>query len=332
MISKTIGIGQDYTNLGAFFAAYPTISDDATLTIVGTVTETASTTFNYQTGKTLRITGSSGSVIELANYTVSYSVLASGVDIGTFILDNCYLKNGRISIRGNNNTTYFNAYVYNNFFRDADLYFIDTVGGCSMGTYAVYNNKFFITGATKAALTIETSPDWPPGVYMAYVENNSIYGGDHCIELITSGTAWTIRNNVLCNAVNADITADVSSVVTYANNADSDNSLPAHTGKLTGITSADFVSVDPDSSDFLRLANDGHKKLAASAEPVRGQAPLICQFTPDVEFDYGSMGALAYSGAAPTYATTDIEGNERPGEDGLYSIGCHEAQFQGWIE
>jgi hypothetical protein len=112
----------------------------------------------------------------------------------------------------------------------------------------------------------------------------------------TSGGRYNFKN---CATLNCGKTVGYNdwsggtNYTTYNNNADSDNSLPAHTGKVTGITSADFLSVDPASADFLKI--NTASKL----------------------YGVGSTDILSEN-------TSDIEGNPRPNALGLVSIGCYE--------
>lgn len=72
---------------------------------------------------------------------------------------------------------------------------------------------------------------------------------------------------------------------------------------------------------------DGRATQAGfTADRNRGAASLEVRFTSSIQYNPTSE-QLATTGAATTYATRDIAGNARPGADGAYSIGAHEAQY-----
>jgi hypothetical protein len=127
-------------------------------------------------------------------------------------------------------------------------------------------------------------------------ENISSQNCQECFNVVGSTTlAGTYKNCVGLKRDNASAKCFVGGFTynTFLNCADSDGSLPDHTGKITGITDADFLSVDPSSPNFLKID------------------------TTSALFGTGTTDILAEN-------TTDIEGNPRPNELGSVSIGAHE--------
>lgn len=91
----------------------------------------------------------------------------------------------------------------------------------------------------------------------------------------------------------------------------------------------EFISVDDTNPKFLYLRNSpGTRECVAAANPLRGNAPLSVNFSSNLVIERPGAGQLAAAGRATSYATTDIEGLPRPGEDGQYSIGAHEFQYE----
>ncbi len=114
------------------------------------------------------------------------------------------------------------------------------------------------------------------------------------------------------------------------NCADSDGTLAGGTDIQNNIVPADeFQSLDDTESNFLELKR-GEAEMVITANPRRGQAPLPVNFTANVEYRPGAT-VLGQSGIEPVYVgAVDISGEAIPGEDGLYSIGAHEQQYE-WI-
>jgi hypothetical protein len=161
-----------------------------------------------------------------------------------------------------------------------------------------YNNRIFCTGAGHGLFVGGNgSIYWSGSTKSKFIENCSIY---HDGEGVTPGsgvyflfgdsnTGWASFRNVFASKwYSAGYTTfDIK------NCADSDGSLTVGTGNVTAISSSDFVSVDPDSADFLKLSADSMLR------------------------NVGTTDIAAWN-------TLDFLGRPRPNYRGYASIGAHE--------
>ncbi len=136
------------------------------------------------------------------------------------------------------------------------------------------------------------------------IENCTMYGGTSGLTKGT-GTAWTraiIKNTVAAKNTTKDFNFTDLTGAAIINCADSDNSIASSganlTDNITGIVEGDFVSVDPDSDDFLKI---------------------------------GESSALYNKGTADISAwnTEDAKGDPRPTLLGVVSIGAYEIVISG---
>lgn len=85
-----------------------------------------------------------------------------------------------------------------------------------------------------------------------------------------------------------------------------------------------FISLDDTNENFLKLIA-GNVTAEGTADKSRGKAPLEVAFKSNINFNSPSI--LGKTGMKPTLQLKDISGNERPGDDNLYSIGAEELQY-----
>jgi hypothetical protein len=229
----------------------------------------------------------------------------------TAIVRNCYIRGfgtggtGGIGMRFPRETIYYQ--IYNT-----------RVWNCNQGYYL--------------NVTTGTVGTFPDRRYVencvAYLCNRGFFFTDNPTHLIT------FRNCVGAACTDAAYYLPVLGAEnpTFENCADDDGSLLYGSGIANNIVPADeFYSLNDGQRLFLGLANDGTKFLVITPTPDRGKAPLEVKFTGAPDFNYGSMGpVLPTGGTTPDYATTDLRGNARPGEDGKISMGVDEAIFS-WV-
>jgi len=109
------------------------------------------------------------------------------------------------------------------------------------------------------------------------------------------------------------------------NCADSDNSIPFGTNNLNNIIPAnEFVSLSDTNSRFLNF-DLGTLISVAVTNPDKGPEPLKVKFTSNANYTWPS-NHLYSSGIAPTLTTTDIA-EKIYGQYGNYPIGCHNAEM-----
>lgn len=200
---------------------------------------------------------------------------------------------------------------------DRTIYITDSATQLNISNCKIanVNNAFRVVNKYNAARTI--------------IENCSV---DDCNEagayfdLIT--LVATFRNVTITNSPPNDCWQ--GSLSYLYNCADDDGSMVASGATLidpqSNIVPADaFVSVDRTNPLWLKLPA-GSASAKGSASPVRGKAPLEVQFNSTLNFNSDSI--LGQTGMRPTLQQTDISGNERPGDDNLYSIGAEEIQYE----
>jgi hypothetical protein len=290
MINVILGTGGDYSNFGSFIDNNPTIADNYNLTISGTVTEVSSVSIPYENGYTLSIGGDiETSIWDLNSYSINWSRMASAVTIGTLNLSGCEIYDGQLNIFPANLSCTFNLVIHHNYFHNTGIYLTVAGGGMAQGSYLIYNNKFYDATTSKQILQIEASPYYTSNLL---IENNTFYKGSRCIKL-DNGDGWILRNNLTLSAATSNILFTNVVSLSYYSNGDSNNTWPDHTGYVSGVNSSNFISLDDTSDNFL-------KPLSSSATD------------------------LNISGASPVSALDDYDGNNRPGVDSYYSIGCYE--------
>ena len=171
-----------------------------------------------------------------------------------------------------------------------------------------------------------------PASMVNVIENMVVY---NCGVGIYAERLWdrftVFRNVVSCGCPTdwmliAGATPNAPEYQTTYNCADSDGTLLIGSNQIHNIVPADeFKSLDDTNSKFLFL-NDGSFNVGGIAVPERGRAPLKVQFTDQTEYSWPE-GVLASGGTEPTLTDTDIEGLDVPSPEGIYSIGCHQAQI-----
>jgi hypothetical protein len=219
------------------------------------------------------------------------------------------------------------------------------VGGLSDGVYIVSNCKMW--GVKPFGTTSGIEDDGGCGSQIencTIVGSGSAFNAGYGLSIVRRllGLGWdylsqpVIRNTVVYgfnqdfkswSGVNKPLEDAIAQ-----NCASGDTSLSTETwGTGTGnnhdsITpSQEFASQTDTDPNFLFL-KDGTISPDFSADKLSGRASLKVQFTPSLAMQDGTV-ILGQHGTTPQYASQDISGFDRPGDDNLFSIGCHEEQF-----
>jgi hypothetical protein len=159
-----------------------------------------------------------------------------------------------------------------------------------------------------------------------FFENISIKTVRYGVELISGQNIYiNFKNCVAFGATGGgsyDWAAGINAQKQTLNNcADSDNSIANGTSTnvncITGITSADFLSVVSTSSDFLRLNQFSY---------LSSSSPIYLGTSKTFSVDISCTSKLWKTGTAAISAwnTEDIIGNQRPNNDGTVCIGAYE--------
>jgi hypothetical protein len=321
MVNKTIGSGGDYATWNdvwvALIALSP-ISDNYTFTQISDITDTIWTwgQVNFN-GYTVTFTSNKDHGGNPNNAWVSYLTADTQMQViddyfhaGNIVIDGLYLK--RISptsatgLLGVGNGANFNSVIKNCLFCGTN-----SVGGGDIETaitiardtcpVQVYNCKIWNCANGLLRYTGAGTATQEPLV--RYFQNITIYNSlNYGFVCWTSDVGFKIpmdvRNVVMCGSGIADFYEQSPNLyITFLNCSDSDGTLPAHTGVVHNITSAnEFESLTSTDNNFL--------------------------FTK-------STGQLANAGNTTLLSdnTAGIEGNPRPNSIGKVSIGCHEIKM-----
>lgn len=197
------------------------------------------------------------------------------------------------------------------FYSDRQTWAHDTACAIASGARCVYTTvtNCSFAGLSQAVMIIGDSTYTGTGVQNTVIENCTIYGGKVGVyrwaewynpwgETVNPDnfTKVSIKNTATCGNSVLDISSGFVGA-TVTNCADSDNSIASSgavlSGNITGITDADFNSVDPDNASFLKIDEDSSL------------------------FGAGTTDISAWN-------TTDIEGDARPNALGGVSIGIDE--------
>lgn len=243
------------------------------------------------------------------------------------------------------NIFYQELAIYNNcFFGDGEYYdAVILVATKSNANFDVrfYNNKIHGCRADSA---------FPPNPIIEYgatpegrmtIENNTIYTPSY-IPLVAenyygiqqraaySGAAnfrQIIRNNVVALPPGSDgNNYDIIDDTHFINNGNCSTDNTGNTG-LTGIVAEDeFRSLDTaDGAVCLDPVGQSIIEFDATVSPTSGQAPLTVNFSPEITIDEDDIGIVGDGGVEPVYATDDIAGRERGGND-VYSSGANQIE------
>lgn len=335
MVNWTFGAGGTYADLDAAWTALigaSPLADDYTLTQVGNCTEAAWGAGTVNTnGFNVTITNQSrplgnpltgNRILVQADMSLVFTVSGGG----EVLIEQLYIIQNQLNAGGATNAVFLTA--------NGTTARID---GCLIQGRSTA--QFQWTGLTLSSdatgIAIGTNIKvWNCyiGVQIATIgpvvvcENLTIYENNFGISIVFSGTR-TIRNCVTCANVTSDYNLVGGTDPTFEYCADSDGTLPEHTGRVQNIVPAnEFFSTSTANSRFLDLFDGTANQAGFTATPNEGKAPLEVRFSANIQYDPVAE-QLSRSGIAPTYATVDIAGNARPGEDGQYSIGAHEVQY-----
>lgn len=345
MVTKTIGSGGDYADIGAawnYLVSLGALASDYLFSIITPFTE--GTGINYGSGvPKVYVNGHSITFIDYTQQnTISTSLPFQ------FLLNSPATVSDKIYVNGLKVTvTASGLGMSSGLFLLAP--YIATEGGfleLKNLTLTGYTNNFLTTlpaiklhrwknvervvncRITNFPTAIDTVISDANTVGTSHVvENCSIYNCNKGVDLVptTATKNVTIKNVVAVSSVTKDFDPGGANN-TVTNCADSDNSIASSgavlTANITGITSDDFESVDSTSSDFLKLPK-GAINAVPVADPSKGSAPLSVSFESNAEYLFGAR--LAGTGIAPTLSTTDLAGNTY-GQYGYYPIGCYNAE------
>lgn len=278
MIFKTIGSGGDFADIGsawAYLDTIPYLNDDYTFTIISDFTENngvapaGDVDFNghtvqfinplkkviinngkgynfrhYTTGVTNHLI-LDGLIIKqtenVANKTLIITTCNSSADTISVTYKNLILigknrtdgNNGIIPILGCNNFKMSNCIIYNFYYGLTIYHYFTTVKNPSyIENVTVYNCS---TGVRHHFGGNSTTATW----YAQF--KNLVSFGSSVSDFINGDGAGNVSYNRVINCADSD-NSIASSGATLSNN-------------ITGITDLDFLSVDPDSADFLKIGS-----------------------------------------------------------------------------
>ena len=207
------------------------------------------------------------------------------------------------------------------------------VGHVGTGYIRVYNNKIY-GWQTNQILIYDLECD------EILIENNifDAQGFLNTYGIYKWGSSVaTLRNNIFVRASTLDMRIVASAFPAFPgatireSNATEDATGDA--GFQNKVPADEFASLVDTDSDYLFFKEDESSvDLVASVSPQRGKAPLKADFEAELAFTQNVGVTLHKGGVPPTYATTDIAGNPRPGSDGWWSLGCHEYMYKDWPE
>jgi hypothetical protein len=173
--------------------------------------------------------------------------------------------------------------------------------------------------------------DFRPDIVQNNFENVTIYGCNKGIDMYLSNTAARVnyfKNVVVCGSSVKDWTIATNTFDKISNCADGDGSIAltgsVKTNNKTGVVPVDeFESLNPTSIDFLKLKLiDANIRI--SGTPRRGIAPHDVRFDDNLEYSVAGK-ILPNGGIVPTLSAVDLAGKSY-GEFGFYPIGCYNAQ------
>lgn len=313
MVNKTIGVGGDYADFGAAWNSIvgTTLTDDYTFTIISAFTETTGVT---NVGPTFN--GHSVTFIDNGGHIITSNGLLSFFDDGAAATTNDRFSFIGITLKRTANVAASLGMLRAN------------VQYAGRGMSVLVKNCKFISSGTAIGGTgydCNSVGSWANithiincvfynlavGIDVTNIETNST-GSDHKIENCVvyncatgiklnnnnvSTRFWQFRNTVSFGNTTADWTAG-SQYNQISNCADDDNTISASgaviANCITGVTTGDFLSVNPDAANFFHINNTS--KLWETG-------------TPSISSDN----------------TADIAGNARPHPVNKANIGIYES-------
>lgn len=287
MVTKTIGTGGDYATLtDAWISVAPdgngvNLTDDYTFNLISNILETTGWNGNSYRCKlnshTVYFTNTGGYTITWASGFVNYAFVSNNggnisIDGLKFSLP---INNGSISFllgAGTGTITVKNVVAIGDLLGNITTAFINVIKqqffSSAVYTVNIYNCKIY-GGGTGISLAGYKSGD------NLHLENSVLYKCKIGVTLITvAGTTISLKNVCSFDCTTADYNiASGTTTNSFTNCADKDNSIATSggtlSGNITGITTAEFLSVTTSSSNFLlidknsQLFNAGTQNISA---------------------------------------------------------------------
>jgi hypothetical protein len=176
------------------------------------------------------------------------------------------------------------------YLRAFNLKFYSKNGNSSAGVYIAGDGSGFDSGTASKRFKVFENCSF----YVANANALGMYmstGSTYLYAMIKNCVVWSAAGGGFPDYLYTD-----NAGISFVNSADSDNSIASQdTDTVHGITGADFISVDPTSADFLKIADTSSLFAAGSA-------------------------------AISAWNTLDLAGNPRPSALGDVSIGAYEIQ------
>lgn len=322
MITKTIGVGGDYADIGTAWVALPAILFDGyTFNVISDFTEFTGINGNADVKD---INGFSVTFQDTGNHQITSAGYVYWITADT----TPFLNNSTINIIGLTITLTGYIYTYNHAglidisgYNGGDVITVNLVNLKLTGFYKNINSNCGIMLYALSQIdrvTNCTITNFGQGIHCGYIFNTD--GTDHIIENCSiydcsMGIWMQVGSTVLRNYTLKNVVVWGCGIDCYNNNnpadivdnklikcADSDGTMATFgattTDCITGITAADFKSVDPNSPDFLKISTASHLYAVGN-----------------------SVGLLPNN-------TESIEGYPRPNAFGAVSIGVSEPNVE----
>lgn len=312
----TFGSGGDYATLNQAWAALcaatslpsTPLVDDVDLVPTGDSSLSGNITANPPSNSnsinagnyTVRIIGPPGNINTVYKLDTAGYIFQPVVVTGTLKIENLFIRNNSTTLRNvlslrndryNAGVPYTNVYVL--------------VKNCYIkGNCPAKNSDGIVIGACRNISVVNVKIfDCNNGINLtdntgsiagySDFQNLSVINCQRGCYVDAATNLVRLANCVFVNNSGDYLSGGAWGPASIAYCADSDNSLPAHTGKVTGIVDGDFLSVDDTDENFLNIDTDSSL------------------------YGVGTTSILADNDSG-------IEGNPRPNGAGLVSIGASE--------
>ena len=351
MVTKTIGSGGDYADMGLAWADIVAFADDYTYTIISDFTENngvpAASPKQYQ-GFTVTIENPNGYVVTiptdgsggLKNWkfvallqTATDKMVFDGIVFNlasinpanafSFLTFSPGSQYAYVSATYKNLKFIGSGYQASTAARNSACIGYDGAAGLQWTNAEIYNCIFYNFGTCFNGQTIGASQTIKIENCTSYDCYNGIF-----LATIPAGASVLFKNMGICECENSDFATGISGAI-LTNCADSDGTIATsgatYTNSQTGIVAADeYRSLDSASADFLKL-NKGAISSTPTVLPTSGKKPISVRFNNNTEYVVPS-GVLYNSGTIPTLTNTDLAGNTY-GQYGDYPIGCYNSEI-----
>jgi hypothetical protein len=267
MITKTIGIGGDYSDIGSAWAALPsTFLDDYTFNIISDFVENTGINSGVRfDGHILNIINIGAFVITFLNATIKYNMLSTvGLVTDTLNLTGLIIKSPAA------NTLFVLSFFAGNQGNTVTANYknIKIIGQGTRGTNSgiAISDNYRACNATFLNCLFENLgkgiiyEDTATVNSINYVENCIIHNCNTGISLNEKNVATVstrIKNTVSCGCSTKDWSITNNTYDAITNCADGDNTVSATTailsGNITGIVDGDFLSIDSTNDNFLKI-------------------------------------------------------------------------------